>query len=104
MSSWRSVLQEIPTVYGRLAYLAARPDREEDREIRLAHQQLFSQWLTLGISDQIHELRHHAGEPLADYVRLVPLNAREVERSLYLDDMETLLGLLRVEPPGASML
>jgi hypothetical protein len=45
-----------------------------------------------------------AGNPLHSlrYRHLTPPTAREVERQLYLTDLETLLELSRFEPGGAS--
>jgi hypothetical protein len=102
---WRDAVETIPTAFGRLVYLRSLPETA-DATIGFVSQQVFSHWLRLGISDQIHDLRAYiaaSGEPPADYARLVPPAAREVERQLFLTDMETLLGLLRVEgdaPPS----
>jgi hypothetical protein len=71
-----------------------------DRLIGHSHQQVFSYWLMLGLSEQIRDLREyfdHAPDAALDYRVLVPANARDVERQLYLTDMETLLGLLQLE-------
>jgi hypothetical protein len=95
---WKAVLAAIPSIFGRLVYLHSLENRP-DRLIGHHHQQVFSHWLMLGLSEQIRELREYfeqTAEP-PDYRKLVPTNAREVERQLYLTDMETLLGLLRVE-------
>ena len=67
-----------------------------------------TQSLSLGISEQIRDLGAflNGAPPLAGgYGDLVPSNARDVERQLYLTDMETLIGLLRVEGvSGGAML
>jgi hypothetical protein len=98
MPPWKAGLAAIPRVFGRLEYLhslKALPDRL----IGHSHQQVFSHWLMLGLSEQMRDLREYFEntDAPADYRKLVPANAREVERQLYFTDMETLLGLLRVE-------
>jgi hypothetical protein len=95
---WKAVLSAIPSIFGRLAYLHSL-EEQPDRLIGHSRQQVFSQWLMLGLSEQMRDLREYfeqTAEP-ADYRRLVPANVRDVERQLYLTDMETLLGLLRLE-------
>lgn len=108
MTAWRTVLEAIPTVFGRLLFLRSLPDCA-DPVIGYAALQAFSYWLRLGISEQLRDLRSYidesGGKPPADYARLVPPTARDVERQLFLTDMETLVGLLRVErDPPSSML
>ena len=98
--AWRTVLDAIPSVFGRLVYLRSIAE-QPDRMIGHTHQQVFSHWLTLGLSEQIGDLQGYLGttapaEP-PEYRDLLPANAREVERQLFLTDMETLLELLRVE-------
>jgi hypothetical protein len=95
---WKAVLATIPNVFGRLVYLHSLQE-QPDRMIGHSHQQVFSHWLMLGLSDQMRDLRDYFDQTAAppDYRTLVPVNAREVERDLYFTDMETLLGLLRVE-------
>jgi hypothetical protein len=97
-SSWKDALAEIPSIFGRLVYLHSL--ETPDHTIGLSHQQVFSQWLRLGLSEQIGDLRDYfegCSSPFPDYRELVPANARDVERQLYLTDMETVLELLRVE-------
>jgi hypothetical protein len=98
--TWRDALQTIPTVFGRLVYLRSLPDCSE-LPIGYTTLQVFSSWLRLGISEQVRDLRAYlAGtdsRPLTDFADLIPPAARDVERQLFLTDMETLVGLLRVE-------
>ena len=97
--TWRDTLQTIPTVFGRLVYLRSIPDRA-DLPIGHTALQVFSSWLRLGISEQVRDLRAYvaaSGGPPADFVHLVPPAARDVERQLFLTDMETLIGILGVE-------
>jgi hypothetical protein len=80
-------------------------------ELPLGHTtlQVFSSWLRLGLSEQVRDLRAYVaangGMTPVEFSRLVPPAAREVERLLFLTDMETLIGLLRVEgdPPSAVL-
>jgi hypothetical protein len=95
---WKAVLATIPSIFGRLVYLHSL-EGQPDRLIGHRHYQVFSHWLMLGISEQLRDLRDYfdTGAEPPDYRDLVPAGARDVERQLYLTDMETLLGLLRVE-------
>jgi hypothetical protein len=103
--TWRDTLEAIPTVLGRLVYLRSLPDYA-DLPIGHTAFQVFSYWLRLGLSEQVRDLRAYvaaSGGPPADFVHLVPPAARDVERQLFLTDMETILGLLRFEgdaPPA----
>ena len=116
--AWRRALSEIPTVFGRLVYLASLRDpvtgeyshdllsqamngEEADRTLRQAHHQVFFQWLTFNLADQKADLDEYFGEnPLlsvAEYRDLAPRSARGVERQLYFSDLETLLELWKAE-------
>ena len=127
---WRKALAGIPTVFGRLVYLASLLDstsgyyREpgmtsllgpegSDRSIRHSHYQVFSEWLAFSLAEQkadiddfLRGLGHITGRPInwsasLPYRTLIPPGARDVERQLYLADLETLLELLKVEHAGA---
>ncbi len=106
--SWRCVVNGIPTVFGRLVYLRSLADGA-DPAIGRAAQQIFSQWVAMGLLEQARDLRAYRssnrdGGP-ADHGALVPPGAREVERLLFLTDMETLDGLLALDQKlPASML
>ena len=123
MDVWRRALAQVSTHFGRLVYLASLRDpetgryihemllnymteEEVDRTIRHSHHQVFQQWLILNLSDQKADLDRYLAESHAPryalpYRNLTPANALEVERQLYLTDLETLLELLRFEPGGA---
>ena len=80
---------------------------EADRTLRHSHYQVFSQWLTFSLAEQKEDLDEFLGETatrerLSAYRNLPPDRAHEVERQLYLTDLETLLELLDVERSGAS--
>jgi len=120
---WRNTLLQIPTVFGRLVFLASLRDgetghyyhpglaqsigaEEADRSLCNSHHQVFQQWLRFSLADQrsdLDEFLSYGKSPryALPYRRLVPGTAREVERQLYLADLETLLELLRFEHGGA---
>jgi len=115
--AWRKTLWEIPTVFGRLVYVASLRDPatggyshdllnqmnadEADRTLRQAHHQIFFQWLTFNLADQKVDLDEYFSEnPLlsvAEYRDLAPRAARGVELQLYFSDLETLLELRKAE-------
>jgi hypothetical protein len=119
---WRTNWARIPTIFGRLVYLASLRDPasgrysheslaplfapdEVDRALRSSHQQVFQQWISAGLAEQKADLDEYlsaAGGPrhALPYRSLTPAGVRDVERQLYLTDLETLLELLRFE--GAS--
>ena len=114
---WKRVLTQIPTVFGRMVYMASLRDsttgryaqdalvrmlgaEDADRTLCHSHHQIFSQWLSFGLLEQKTDLGEYLnsvrGPHVAQHYRhLVPRTAREVERQLYLTDLETLLELLR---------
>ena len=116
---WRSTLARVPTVFGRLLFLATLRDpetgqyshptfsaalgaEEADRTLRNSHYQVFAQWLTFSLAEQKQDLDEFLDEPAAQerlsaYRNLAPARAHDVERQLYLTDLETLLELLSVE-------
>jgi len=120
---WRKTLQRIPTHFGRLVFLASLRDLSgryahpplsqivgheiTDRTLRHSHHEIFSQWLSFSLSRQkadLDEYLHSSYSPLdlAIYRDLMPASAHQVERQLYLTDLETLLELLRFEYDAAS--
>ena len=122
----RNTLQQIPTIFGRLVYLSSLRNHssghyehellarvfgneDADHALRNKHRQIFSEWLERSLDEQKNDLLEYLGgfstaaEPAAEverslpYRNLIPPAAREVERLLYLTDLETLFDLLRVE-------
>ena len=122
----RSTLVQIPTAFGRLVYLSSlrnpasgRFEHEQlsrqvgseaaDYALCNKHREAFSEWLERSLEDQKDDLVEYlAGvkadprrvaqlEHVAPYRDLIPASAREVERQLYLTDIETLIDLLRFE-------
>lgn len=120
---WRKTLSQIPTVFGQLAFLASLRDpasgryshealtrmlgaEAADRVLCNSHHQVFSEWLGFSLAEQKSDLDDYlraAGSPrhALHYRNLVPPTAREVERQLYVTDLETLLELLKFEHGGA---
>jgi len=121
----RKILAQIPTVFGQLAFLASLRDaqtgrysheplnrmlgsEDADRALCNSHHQVFSQWISSSLSEQMEDLDRYARavggrrQVLEEYRKFIPATARPVERQLYLTDLETLLELLRLEVSGAS--
>ena len=128
---WRGLLHGIPTLFGRLVYLASLWDSTSghysepslvpllgkegvDRSIRHSHHQVFSEWLARNLAEQKEDIDeflrgqgHIPGQPInwsvaVPYRTLIPPAAREVEKQLYLADLETLMELLTAEHSRAS--
>jgi hypothetical protein len=122
---WKHTLSRIPTVYGRLSYLASLRDqnsgiyrhhglskafgREESyKALQESHQQAFAEWLNLSLADKSADLTAYLAS-LEDprlavldhwlqsriYRSHVPASARAMERELFFRDMEALLVVLR---------
>lgn len=129
---WRNTLAQIPSIFGRLVYLCSLRDsntgayqhyglaqifgdRATDEALRQSHQQFFAEWLGFNLEQQKADLDLYlAGLEgdrrqlldtwirLAPYRNLVPSTARDVERELYLQDLEIILKLLKNEYGVAS--
>ena len=124
---WRNTLSQIPTVFGRLVYLASlRNDNsgryehhglalvfgevEANRALKKSHAQVFREWLTFNLEQQKTDLDLYLAGlyedrrtvlttwlELAPYRAFMPVSLRPVERRLYLADLKALLELLRNE-------
>ncbi len=124
---WRNTVLQIPTVFGRLVFLASLYDpssgkyrsgtldsllepQAADRAIRHSHYQVFSQWLSFNLAEQKEDISEFlngsgargraAAQAALLYRQLIPASAREVERQLYCADLETLLEVLKAEYTG----
>ena len=122
----RKIFSPIPTRFGRMVFLSSLRDRltgryahpsliesfgreVADRTLCHNHHQVFTDWLSLNLSDQKADLDEYlrltrTGLEGIEYRDLVPATAHEVERQLYLTDLEVLLQLLRFERGGAFRL
>jgi hypothetical protein len=119
----RKILSQIPTRFGRLVFLCSLRDRLTgryqhpslvefagreiaDRTLCNQHHQIFTEWIGLNLSDQKADLDEYLrtsrlrSQELS-YRELAPATAHEVERQLYLTDLEVLLQLLSFEDGGA---
>jgi len=116
---WRKTLTQVPTVFGRLALLSSLRStttgrynhddlarilgpEETDRALCNSHHQVFSEWLKFSLAEQKADLDDYlsmvgGSRHAVDYRHLIPPTARDVERQLYLTDLETLLELLKYE-------
>lgn len=122
---WRNTLSQIPTVFGRLVYLASlrNPNNghyehhglglvfgedEANKALKNSHVAVFGEWLSFNLEQQKADLdlyisglfddRRVVVETwirLAPYRNLVPTSVRGLERRLYLTDFEALLELLK---------
>ena len=73
-----------------------------DRTLRHSHHEIFSEWLGFSLAEQKADLDDYLSSTQSrldaiPYRELVPASAHQVERQLYLTDLETLLELLRFE-------
>ncbi|MGE5645119.1 MAG: hypothetical protein ACM336_04945 [Acidobacteriota bacterium] len=88
---------------------------EADRVLRESHQQVYSSWLCLTLEQQKADLDLYLSGlsgnratildtwiRLQPYRNLIPSTAREVERELYMADLDAILCLLRNEYGVAS--
>ena len=129
---WRNTLSQIPTVFGRLTYLSSLRDtntgsyehfglaqvfgtKEADRTLRHSHTQVFGEWLNLNLEQQKGDLEEYLSGLEEDvdalvaswirqapYRNLIPARAREVEKQLYLSDLEIVMELLKFDHGVAS--
>jgi len=130
--SWRRTLSGIPTLIGRVAYLASLRNAntgtyehfgisqrigedEADRVLRRSHMAVFQEWLCHGLGSQKEELEEYLSglngdrrEIMANWITLepygawVPAESRDVERKLFHDDLGVVLEILRTEYGVAS--
>ncbi len=124
---WRNTLSQISSMFGRMVYLCSLRDQntgayqhyglsqvfgdeETDKVLRESHQRAFSDWLCFTLEQQKADLDLYLSGldgnrqtiletwiRLAPYRGMIPSTAREVERTLYTTDLETILELLKTE-------
>jgi len=127
LDAWQQHVSEIPSTFGRLAFLAGLKNRDTgkythylikevfdeggtDRVIRRTHLQVFAEWLTYTLAQQQADLNiflsgvdgHRrqilaACAVLAPHVWCIPDGAAEHERRLYLADLAAILEPLYIQ-------
>jgi hypothetical protein len=122
---WRNTISQIPSVFGRLVYLASLRntnngcyehhglamvfgEEEANKALKSSHISVFAEWLTFNLEQQKADLDLYISAlfedkrvvvdtwiRLAPYQNLLPASVRGVERRLYIADFTALLELLR---------
>jgi len=122
---WRNTVSQIPSVFGRLVYLASlrNPNNgsyehhglalvfgedEADKALKNSHAAVFAEWLSFNVEQQkadidlyisgLFENKRVVIETwmrLAPYRNLLPTSVRGVERRLYIADFTAILDLLK---------
>jgi hypothetical protein len=129
---WRNTVSQIPSVFGRLVYLASlrNPNNgcyehhglalvfgedEANKALRNSHTAVFAEWLSFNLEQQKADLDLYITGlfedkrvvvdtwlRLAPYQNLLPASARAVERRLYIADFTALLELFQAAYGVAS--
>lgn len=129
---WRNTLSQIPSVFGRLVYLASLRNQnnglyehhglamvfgeeQANRSLQEAHQNAFAEWLNYSLEQQKADLDLYLSSlstnkrtivetwlKLTPYQNVVPTMVMDMERDLYVADLRALLNLLRNEYGVAS--
>jgi hypothetical protein len=129
---WRRTLTQIPSLLGRLIYLASLRDlntgqyqhfgfaqqvgdKASERTIRRSHTNAFEDWLCLSLSEQREQLDRHLEATEVDrvqvlahwtefppYLSWVPSHARPAEKDLFRADLEIVIDLIMRENSAAS--
>jgi hypothetical protein len=122
---WRNTISQIPSVFGKLVYLASlrNPNNgsyehhglalvfgkdEANKALKSSHAKVFAEWLSFNIEQQKADLDLYISGlfedkrvlienwiRLAPYRNLPPASVRGVERRLYLADFTALLELFK---------
>jgi len=115
----RRIAAQIPNLFGRLVFLHSLRDTDSgryshplllesfgpevaDRTLHHTHHQAFMEWLRLSLAEQKEDVDDYLRMSGSDvyhlcYRELVPVNAHQVERQLYLTDLEVVLQLISFE-------
>jgi hypothetical protein len=130
---WRNTISQIPSVFGKLVYLASlrNPNNggyehhglalvfgedEANKALKNSHTKVFSEWLAFNIEQQKADLDLYISGlfedkrviidtwiRLAPYRNLPPASVRGVERRLYLADFTALLELFKAAYDVAAL-
>jgi hypothetical protein len=122
---WRNTISQIPSVFGRLVYLASlrNPNNgsyehhglalvfgedEANKALKHSHTAMFAEWLSFNLEQQKADLDLYISGlfenkrvvvetwiRLAPYRNLLPASVRGVERRLYTTDFTSLLELFK---------
>jgi hypothetical protein len=122
---WRNTISQIPSVFGKLVYLASlrNPNNgcyehhglalvfgedEANKALKNSHAKVFAEWLAFNIEEQKADLDFYISSLLEDkrvvidtwirlapYRNLPPASVRGVERRLYIADFTALLELFK---------
>lgn len=122
---WRNTLSQIPSVFGRLVYLASLRnsnngayehhglalvfgEEEAHKALKSSHAAVFAEWLSYNMEQQKADIDLYISAlfedkrtvietwiRLAPYKNLPPASVRGFERRLYLTDFTTLLELFK---------
>jgi hypothetical protein len=129
---WHRTLVQIPSQFGRLAYMASLRDpnsgmyqhfgfsqrfseREADKTIRRSHANTFMDWLCYSLEQQRADLEIYFDSVGPDrrtilanwrewppYVNWIPAQSRAADRELFQSDLEIVLDLIRQDFDGVS--
>jgi hypothetical protein len=129
---WRNTLSQIPSLFGKLVYLAGLRNPNNGRyehhgltllfgedqansALKKSHIRAFEEWLTFNLEQQkadlelyfsgLFEDRHTVLKTwvkLAPYRNLIPASAKKVERKLYVADLTAILALLKSASAAAG--
>jgi hypothetical protein len=122
---WRHTLSQIPSVFGRLFFLASLRNHnsgryehhglaqmfgslEASRALKKSHREAFSEWLSYNMEEQKADLELYLSEQHEDkrtilktweklepYRNVLPSSVKDVEKKLYLSDLRAILNVLR---------
>ena len=124
---WERTLDQISSTFGKIAYLTSLRNEnsgryqhfglaqiysedEADQVLRESHKEVFREWLNYALEPQARDIETYLDSieddrdtvlatwlTLEPYRRLVPAEASEAERDLYVTDLQLVLDLLRNE-------
>jgi hypothetical protein len=129
---WNRTVRQIPSVFGRLVYLASLRDpnsgsyqhfgfaqrfseREADRTISRSHMNVFMDWLCFSLEQQREDLDLHLSSLEGNkqailttwrewppFMNWIPTQSRSADRELFRSDLEIVLDVIRQDFDGAS--